>query len=145
MSRIGQLPAGLLALVLVAAWASPVAAQGKKVVLIHKWSGSVEDEALLKDFPKSRLITDQKTFERVWTSWKVGPKMPTLDFGKEIVLVAVSRGGILAHTATLLDGNLRVVSRASRAIRPGFRYSILVVSKEGVKSIDGQPLDGKKE
>ena len=45
-------------------------------------------------------------------------------------------------SAVKLDdkGDLRVVALATRDIRPGFRYAIKSVSKEGIKTVDGKPL-----
>ena len=41
------------------------------------------------------------------------------------------------------DGDLRVAFFATRDLRPGFRYIMVSHSREGVKTVNGMPLDKK--
>jgi hypothetical protein len=41
-------------------------------------------------------------------------------------------------------GNLSLLSMATLDLRPGFRYVIATVSREGVKTIEGKPLPMEK-
>jgi hypothetical protein len=139
MRGIVQQAAGLLALALLAGSAQAKPVKLKVTPVAH---GSVEDEKLMAEAPKSGVITDRKTFEKVLKAWKASHKVK-VDFRKQIVLVATTRGGRLLPTnATLEDGNLKFVAGATRDLKPGFRYSIGAVPREGVMTVNGKKLGG---
>jgi hypothetical protein len=143
MNRFRQQAVAVLAVALVGALASGAAAQGKGKALkpTGEWRGSVDDLALLKKSPPQSYITDQKTFAALWGAWKVGPKLPKIDFAKEIVLIATTQGSNVGLTARLGEkGDLKVDSVATSDLGVGFRYRIVSVPREGVKSINGKPL-----
>jgi hypothetical protein len=124
---------------LLAAGAAMAAATDVKPT--NKWSGSVDDEALLKEAPKQGFIADEKTFTKVWKAWKVGDKVPTIDFKKELAVFETTSGSRLNVNARLTeDGDLKVLGLATRDLVPGFRYQILIVPREGVKTVNGKPL-----
>ncbi len=136
----------LLVLAFVAA-VSPVAGEEvkpkfKAVVPTATVSGSVDDEGLQKEAPKGGLIADQKALTALWKAWKLPAKEPKVDFAKEIVVVSTTRGGRMLPARASLgdDGNLRVGAAATRDLRPGFRYQIVVLSREGVKKVNGVDL-----
>jgi hypothetical protein len=127
------------ALVVVALLAPAVHAQKTPVKLTKEWTGAVQDETLMKDAPQ--CITTKAGLEKLWKAWKIGDKMPEVDFAKEIVVVAVTSGSRLRLSATLDDkGNLQVLGLGTRDLVPGFRYVIATVSKEGVKTVNGKDL-----
>ena len=115
----------------VALTASIAAAEvGKKAVTLTKeWRGSVADEALAKDAPE--CIADGKALADLWKKWQIADKQPEVDFKKEIVILATTRGSSL-NLRPMLDekGNLQVVGMATRDLRPGFRYVIGTVSRD---------------
>jgi hypothetical protein len=123
------------ALAVVAPWAT---AQGKKVEISKKWSGSVEDEKA----SKPEVITTAKKFEAIWKAWKVKGEVPKVDFTKNIVVAVYSSGSKLNLASATLDdkGNLTVLGLGTRDLRPGFRYVLGVVSKEGVKTVNKKEL-----
>jgi hypothetical protein len=57
------------------------------------------------------------------------------------VVVSTTVGSVL-HTSFIMDdkGNLQNVGMATMDIREGFRYSISVLNREGVNTVDGKPL-----
>jgi len=64
-----------------------------------------------------------------------------VDFSKQLVVLISTRGSRLRFGATLDgNGNLQVWGMATRDLRPGFRYVIAVVSREGVKTVNGKEL-----
>ncbi len=113
-------------------------AQKKKVDVKMKWDGSVDDEKALKP----DAITSEKGLEAVWKAWKVKGDMPKIDFSKEIVVAVYSVGSKLNMAGVNLDdkGNLTVVGFGTRDIRPGFRYVLGTVSRDGVKTVNGKDL-----
>ncbi len=114
-------------------------AKGKPMKPLQQWSGSVDDLSLMKGMPE--FIISAEELEKLWQAWKVSGPVPQVDFSKELVLVATTRGSILRFAATLDDkGNLQVGGIATRDLRPGFRYVIAVVSREEVKTVNGKGL-----
>ncbi|QDU20871.1 hypothetical protein [Urbifossiella limnaea] len=101
--------------------------------------GSVDDLTLQDKAPKSGVVVSAagwKTLQEVW-GIKDAPK---LDFGKTILVVATTRGSQLKLTPRVTNGDLKVLAISTRDLRPGFRYAIESVSRDGVKSVNGQPL-----
>ena len=116
-------------------------AKGKPVKILQQWSGSVEDLSLQKAAPE--VIVSAPELEKLWQAWKVSGPAPQVDFAQELVVVATTRGSILRLAPVLDDkGNLEVRGLSTMDLRPGFRYVIAVVSREGVKSVNGKELAG---
>jgi hypothetical protein len=114
-------------------------AQKKPITPIRELKGSVADENLMKGAPT--VITSAEGLKKVWDAWKLEDKMPQVDFGKEIVVVTTTRGSRLNLRLMLDDKeNLQVLGLATRDLRPGFRYVMAIVSRDGVKTVDGKPL-----
>jgi hypothetical protein len=113
-------------------------AELKKVEITKKWSGSVEDEKAIKP----ECITSTKGLEAVWKAWKIDGDVPKIDFTKDIVVAVYSPGSKLNMAGANLDdtGDLAVLGFGTRDIRPGFRYVLGVVSKEGVKTVNRKAL-----
>ncbi len=113
-------------------------AQKKKVEITKKWNGSVEDEKAMKP----ECITSAKGLEAVWKAWNVKGDVPKVDFTKSIVVAVYSVGSRLNMAGANLDdkGNLDVLGFGTRDIRPGFRYVLGVVDREGVKTVNRKPL-----
>ena len=128
-------------LVSVAAASAQGAAQKKKVEISQKWSGSVDDEKAMKP----EFITSAKELEAVWKAWKVEGEAPKVDFTKNIVVAVHTVGSKLNMAGATLDdkGNLEVLGFGTRDIRPGFRYVLGVVSREGIKTVNRKALPGQ--
>jgi hypothetical protein len=139
MSRLSWL-VGLAAVAAAVLLTSDVRAEKKAVKPVKEWAGSVEDENLAKDAPA--CITSAKGLENLWKAWKLADKAPEVDFTKEIVVLTTTRGSKLKFFAALDDkkGDLMVGGLGTQDLRPGFRYVIAAVSKEGVKTVNGKEL-----
>jgi uncharacterized lipoprotein YbaY len=137
----------ILGLFVLALTASPgLRAERKPMKTIKEWSGSVEDTALMKEAAAS--ITSAKELEKLWETWKISDPMPVVDFAKDLVVVSTTQGSRLRLALVLDDisGNLVVGGVGTRDLRPGFRYVIGTVSREGVKTVNGKELtNGDKE
>jgi hypothetical protein len=106
-----------------------------------EWSGSIADEALQKEAPAEGFIADAKAFAKLWKAWKLGEKVPDVDFKKNLAVVATTAGSKLNVTTKLGDnGDLKVLALATRDLRPGFRYQIVLVPRDGVKMVNGKEL-----
>lgn len=116
-------------------------AESKPLVPSQTWKGSIADVTLQAKKPANGVITSAADFEALVKDWNVAEKVPEVDFAKDLVLVATTRGGVLRLSATLNDsGDVRISAISTRDLRPGFRYMIIAVPREGVKSVDGKPL-----
>ena len=116
------------------------AAQKKKLEVTKTWKGSVADETLMKDAPQA--IVSQKALDAAWKAWKAEGDVPKVDFTKNMVVAVYSRGSGLNLSGANLDekGNLVAIGFGTRDLRPGFRYVLGVVSKDGVKTVNGKEL-----
>jgi hypothetical protein len=128
----------IVALIAASAIAAP---PGKKEVkTLKQWAGSADDAESLKDDPA--VVTDAKALEKLWKSWKLPGKVPEVDFAKDLVVTSTTVGSRLLNVTAMLDdkGDLQAFGMATADIAPGFRYVVLVVSREGVKSVNGKKL-----
>jgi hypothetical protein len=126
-------------LVLVTLFEADVQAGAKKMKFTGEWKGSVADETLQKGAPE--CITSATSLAKLWKAWKIEAKMPVIDFAKEIVVLTTSGGSQLNLTASLDDkGDLQLLGFGTRDLRPGFRYVLATVSREGVKTVNKKEL-----
>ena len=107
----------------------------------NTWMGSIDDEKLAREMPETGVITNSKDFEKLVKAWQVAEKVPEVDFDKEIVLVAKTEGSRLTLNASLDEkGDLKALGLATRDLRPGFRYVIISVPRQGIKTVNGKEL-----
>jgi hypothetical protein len=119
--------------------ASLASAAPKEVKPLQQWKGNLANRELMK--VAANLLTSQAQFEKLWKAWRPDEKLPAVDFTKEIALVDTTVGSVLNFRATLDDnGNLRTMAMATKDLRPGFRYVISTVSREGIKTVNGKEL-----
>ena len=129
-------PAAVLFLAAGAAVAAPTPLKPA-----NTWTGSVDDERLAREMPENGVITNAKDFAKLVKAWKVADKAPEVNFDKEILLVAKTAGSKLTLRASLDEkGDLKALGLATRDLRKGFRYVIISVPKEGVKTVNGKEL-----
>ena len=114
-----------------------VAAEEKPTIDL---AGSLDDAALQKSAPESGVIVSAKAWDALVKAWNLGDKLPKVDFDKEIIAVATTVGSRLTFNPQVKDGDLKTVAIATRDLRPGFRYAIKSVKKEGVKTVNGKEL-----
>jgi hypothetical protein len=117
------------------------AAAPTPVKATNTWQGSVDDEKLMKEMPENGVITNAKDWEKLVKAWKIADKTPEVNFEKELIVIGTSVGSKLNLSASLDDkGDLRALGVGTSDLRPGFRYVILSVPKEGVKTVNGKAL-----
>ena len=127
------------ALLVVIGLAGVARAELKPVKPSKTWTGSVADEALMRDAP--HFIATAPALQQLWKSWGIAGDVPKVDFTRELVVLGVTRGSRIGVSATLDEkGDLRVVAISTKDLRPGFRYVLAAVSREGVKSVNGKIL-----
>jgi hypothetical protein len=131
-----------LAFVAFAATADEKKDTPKEMKVIAKFAGSVDDDKA--EPPKEPVITNEKDLKALWDAWKLTDKMPKVDFDKELVVVSTTKGSRMNVTLRRDEkGDLIVVAVATRDLRPGLRYMIQVIEREGIKTVNGKKLEGK--
>jgi hypothetical protein len=131
----------LAVLAVVLTLAPSVRAAPVKVVPNRDWVAVIRDEKLKKEFPKAGVITDAKTFARVWKAWRSTEKVPEIDFKKEFVVVTLASGPNRPSIgATLDDGDLKIRAIQTLIGGPGFGYSLATFNRKGVKTVNGRKL-----
>jgi hypothetical protein len=130
------------ALAVVAAFVPSAAEEPKKepAKLTVDLFASLDDRELQKQAPDNGVAASQEAWEKLAKAWDI--KEPAkVDFNKEILVVATTVGSKLNLSTKLDDkGDLKVLAVSTRDLRPGFRYAIKSVSKDGVKTVNGKPL-----
>ncbi len=132
-------PVAVIALAVVALRAPAAPADKQPVQPTKEWSGSVEDEALLSEAPG--LLTSAHGLKKLWKDWQIAGQLPEVDFSKEVVVIVTTQGSKLRLAPSLDEkGNLQVVGLATRDLRPGFRYVMATIRRQGVKTVNGKDL-----
>ena len=116
-----------------------VPAERQPVTPVKEWTGSIDDPIIVSAAPE--IIVSAKEFEALWLAWKLPGPVPEVDFSSNLVAVQTTQGSRLQLSAVLEDnGNLKVLGLVTRDLRPGFRYVLAVLSRKGVKTVNGKEL-----
>lgn len=103
-------------------------------------AGSNDDEGLAKQAPESGVVVSEKGWEKLAKAWGI-KDAPKVDFSKELLVVATTRGSKMNLDAKVdAKGDLKVLAASTRDLRPGFRYAIRSVGRDGVKTVNGKEL-----
>lgn len=121
---------------------------GVKPVKIEKeWRGEIKLE-LLQLAPKNRFIANGKAWAKLWRAYRGNEEPPKIDFDKQMILVGFGRNDptIISPYLGLMpdgEGDLKVIF-VEHLVLPRnpetCRYIFLLISREGVKSINGTPI-----
>lgn len=101
--------------------------------------GSVDDLTLHDKAPKGGVVVSAAGWKTLREAWGI-KAAPEVDFGKTLLVVATTRGSVLKLSARVTDGDLTTLATSTRDLRQGFRYAVESVAREGVKTVNGQPL-----
>jgi hypothetical protein len=102
-------------------------------------SGSIEDEALQKEMPASGVIVSEKAWEKLAKAWGI-KDAPKVDFAKEILVVGTWKGSVFNIKTAVKDGDLIVSGFGTKDLRPGFRWKVQSITREGIKTVQGKDL-----
>lgn len=128
-----------LGALVVFALAGAAQAEKKPVKPSRTWTGSVADEGLMQNAPD--FVASATALEQLWKRWGIAGDVPKVDFAKELVVLGTTRGSRIGLGAALDEqGDLQVVAISTKDLRPGFRYVLAGMSREGVKSVNGKDL-----
>lgn len=128
----------LLVAALAAALAPAAVAAVMPVPVQQRWTGRVP--AGVAPPPQSSLVTAE-ALQVVWTLCQVQAPMPAIDFGRELVVLAVRKGTTVRfQNAQLVDGNLRTNVVVQPAPPAQMHCALARVAATGVKTVNGVPL-----
>lgn len=102
-------------------------------------SGSIDDVALKDEIPSTGVIATQKTWEKLAKAWGI-KDAPRVDFTKELLIVGTWRGSSFTITPVVKNGDLTVRAGGTKDLRPGFRWRVTSVVREGIKTAGGKEL-----
>lgn len=133
--------------IVVLVCALPAFAADKEVKPVLEVGGFFRDNndlPKMKAIPAGGVLADEKSFTKLWTSWKgeTAPR-PKVDFPKQFVYVVATEcaanriGGGFALTD---KGDLKPQQFFTEIAGPGFVYKLYVLDREGVKSVNGKAL-----
>lgn len=131
--------AALATLIAFALSATPVRAAEPKTTDTVDLSSTVLDLGALKALEGTGVILSQKEWERLAAAW--GVKEPAkVDFTKELLLVGTWRGSAFKFLSEVKDGDLTTELVGDKDIKPGFRFRVVSLNRDGIKSFQGKAL-----
>ncbi len=141
MSRVrASLSAMAIGILLTAATVALAAPAGVK--LLASWNGTSQVEALKAQAPPEAYVDNAESFAKLWKAWRGDEAVPKVDFAANLVLVCVVDGPNRVNLGPRIDdkGNLEVMGMSTLMAGPGFGYAMAVVSRAGIKTVNGLPL-----
>lgn len=112
--------------------------QRHEVKPLQTWTGSIDDR---RDSDVQDVIIERAAWENLWKRWKFTQNLPNIDWSKTFVIVQTSQASRIQVSVTVDDaGHANLVALETRDLRPGFRYVIQVLPRDGIKRIQGTCL-----
>ena len=106
---------------------------------IREWKG--EAGAGVEKGPIRSVILSSEEYEKLWKELGLDRSPGAIEFSTEFGVVVTSRGsGIAFRLRDEGQGKLKVMSIATRDIRPGLRYAIAVISRQGWQEVNDTKL-----
>ncbi|MCS6864870.1 MAG: hypothetical protein RMJ56_05760 [Gemmataceae bacterium] len=102
-------------------------------------AGDIKDESLQAEAPANGVIVSPKAWEKLAKAWGI-PEAPKVDFTKEILIVGTWKGSSFDITPMVKDGDLTVSALGTKDLRPGFRWKVRSIPRQGIKTVQGRPL-----
>jgi len=129
----------VLAVLAVVPMSSVARAEEPKVTPTVDLSSSLDDLVLMREAPVNGVIVSQKAWERLAAAWSI-KEVPKVDFTKEILIIGTHRGSSFKFLMEVKNSDLTVELVGDKEIKPGFRYKIVSVQRNGIKTVNGKEL-----
>jgi len=149
--RIKHLTLSIVMLVVISpnlSFGRSLGQSGGKLIKVEKaWEGEIKLE-LRQQAPPNGFITNEKAWAKLWGAYRGNDELPKIDFDKQMILVGVGKDpnsiGYDPDRLTLNEeGDLKVVYGGTDMLYPNpktCRYIFLLISREGVKAINGNAV-----
>lgn len=106
---------------------------------MREWKG--EAGPGVEKGPARSVILSFEEYEKLWKELGLDRSPGAIEFSTEFAVVVTSRGsGIAFRLRDEGEGKLKVMSIATRDIRPGLRYAIAVISRQGWQEVNDTKL-----
>jgi hypothetical protein len=120
-----------------------VSAQEPRVAITQSWNGRITNEQAAAT-PKSNVIANVKTWEKLWKDWNLKGDAPKIDFQKHLILFTSGNCSTVRYqSASLSNGDLKTSIINTDDIREDHAYHIIQVPRDGVKTVGGKAIDEK--
>ena len=130
----------VIAALAAAVLAFPTAAEEpKKAKPTVELGGDIQDEALQKEAPANGVVVSQKGWDTLAKAWGI-KDAPKVAFAKELLVVGTWKGSSFNLTPAVKDGDLSVRALGTKDLRPGFRWKVVSVARDGIKTVQGKDL-----
>jgi len=131
-----------ITLCLTAVFTSVTVATVPDIGPTRTWSGKIRQKALQKRAPKAGYINDAATLSQLWTAWRPGKKLPTVDFSKKMILVGTVPGPNLVIMRPSINdsGDVKFSVAGTKMGGPGFGYKLVVINSNGVIKVNGKKV-----
>lgn len=121
----------------LALFLAPASGEDKKPTV--SLGGSIDDGAPQKLAPANGVIATAVEWEALAKAWGI-KDAPKVDFTKELLAVGTWKGSSFDINPTVKDGDLTVSAGGTKDLRPGFRWKVISLSREGIKTVQGKEL-----
>ena len=93
--------------------------------------------------PNTGFIGDNKTWKTLWNAWRPQDDVPTVDFGQKLILLGIvsGRNRVILNLNTNDRGEVKFVAGGTRMDGPGFGYKFVAIERNGIKSVNGNPIE----
>jgi len=106
---------------------------------MREWKGEA-GPGVEKGSTRSVILSSEE-YEKLWKGLGLDRSPGAIEFSTEFAVVSTSRGsGIAFRLRDEGEGKLKVMSIATRDIRPGLRYAIAVISRQGWQEVNDTKL-----
>ncbi len=132
----------MLAIAALSLFASPIVSQDRDPAVPKptlELSGSINDQTLQADAPANGVIVSQKAWDALAKAWGI-KDAPKVDFAKELLIVGTWKGSVFNLQPMVKEGDLTVGGFGTKDLRPGFRWRVQSMSREGIKTVLGKEL-----
>jgi hypothetical protein len=115
----------------------------------QSWQGGSDqkkDNDAWKQVPPGGVIAGRQGWERLWKAWQFAKELPTVDFTNNLILVAACPGPNAIRINDRWDavlrikGDLKFQHSFTEKGGDGFRYLIMRVGRDGVKTVNGKEI-----
>jgi hypothetical protein len=107
------------------------------------WTGTVTDESLRRLAPTVGFIDEAATWKTVWTAWRPTDDVPQVNFDDVLIIVGTVSGPnrVIMNPQANEQGEVNFVVGGTRIAGPGFGFKFVKLLRQGVKSVNGNPVE----
>ncbi|MDD2900929.1 MAG: hypothetical protein PHU44_00670 [Syntrophales bacterium] len=126
---------------MICALAYSALAESRAVKPLQEWRGRI-DNASVGLAPARGYFANQGELDRLWAAWRIPGPCPKVDFKTQLMLVRTCNCSQISVAPLLKEkGNLQVQVTITKDLREDTGYILVLIPRQGIRSIDGKPLE----